>query len=76
MTAGDPTFETIRGHYAGRGVTCPQFRLETGETISLAGINNDTLADGVLLIVTGNWQRVSTCMQGRAFRVERIETGG
>lgn len=61
-------FDTITGKYIGPGVTCPQFRLDSGETISLSGAH-PVLQPGERLTLTGRWAMNSKCMQGREFRV-------
>lgn len=65
-------FEKIRGTYVGPGVTCPQFRLDTGETVSLSALSQPNLKPGDRLILGGRWMAMSTCMQGRDFRIEEI----
>ena len=60
--------ETITGQYMGPGVTCPQFRLSSGETVSLSGSYPD-LTPGQQLTLSGRWAENSKCMQGREFRV-------
>lgn len=69
MSAGQ---EEIVGHYVGPGVTCPQFELETGETVSLSGIYDKDMSSGVQIRLVGSWSRVSTCMQGREFSVSEV----
>ncbi len=74
MSKTTEPLEQITGQYAGRGVTCPQFKMDTGETVSLSGVTERDLADytDVKLTLTGAWWRMSTCMQGRDFHVETI----
>jgi hypothetical protein len=74
MTGSGPSLERIVGQYVGRGVTCPQFAMDTGETVSLSGVtvrDMEAYAD-VKLTLEGTWWEVSTCMQGRDFHVESI----
>jgi len=61
--------EHIAGEIIGPGVTCLQFRMDTGEQISLEGSGVRGLAPGTLLHLTGKFARASRCMQGRAFIV-------
>ncbi|MFW2541898.1 hypothetical protein ACN2XU_04590 [Primorskyibacter sp. 2E107] len=74
MADGKPDLAKITGHYVGPGVTCPQFQLDTGETISLSGVQETALQPGTPVVLEGLWQRMSTCMQGRDFRVVDILT--
>jgi hypothetical protein len=61
---------SITGTFLGKGVECPQFRLENGEQISLSGtIPEHQVGDEATL--TGRWSMISTCMQGREFRVSK-----
>jgi len=64
--------EQIDGIFLGRGVECPQFRTTTGEQISLTGVLLPQVAVGTQLHLTGTFIRISTCMQGRAFRVSEL----
>ena len=69
--------QQISGTYQGAGVECPQFRLGTGETISLSGVSATslaalTVAQGQPLILSGRWPGFSKCQQGREFRVFNI----
>lgn len=61
--------ETITGAYVGPGVTCPQFRLTSGETVSLSGAYPE-LVEGQTVTLTGLWAIRSKCMQGREFNVQ------
>lgn len=63
-----PPLESITGAYTGPGVTCPQFRLDGGETISLSG-DHPQMTPGERRTLTGRWAMNSKCMQGREFRV-------
>lgn len=65
--------KTIQGTVAQRGVTCPRFTLNTGETVSLAG-RKLGLRIGAKLKLHGKWAMASTCMQGRTFIIERSVT--
>ncbi len=60
---------TLSGTVAGKGAPCVQFRLASGETISLQGASPQEYSKGARFRLTGVWLRVSNCMQGRAFRV-------
>ncbi|MCE6967294.1 hypothetical protein [Cereibacter sphaeroides] len=64
----------ITGTALGRGVLCPQFRLDDGEQISLEGLppGSSAPAPGQRLRLTGSFLRASRCQQGRAFRVTAI----
>ena len=69
--------QQISGTYQGAGVECPQFRLDTGETISLSGVTTRSLAEadisqGQTMILSGRWSLFSKCQQGREFRVLTI----
>ncbi len=66
VSAAEPI--EIAGTPAGRGVVCPQFRLDDGELVSLTGEAPPEGAGRVVL--SGRWQPRSPCMQGRSFRVE------
>lgn len=63
----------INGTFLGRGVECPQLLLETGERLSLSGGAVSGIEPGQKLRVTGRYARVSTCMEGRAFLVGKID---
>jgi hypothetical protein len=63
----------LRGEVMGLGAPCVQFRIDGGETISLQGASPQDFQEGMHLAVTGQWLRISNCMQGRAFRVVRHE---
>lgn len=65
----------IEGTTLGPGVECSQFRLSTGEQISLTGFgkNHDAAIAGHRLRLSGSWSEMSKCMQGRTFRVLSIE---
>lgn len=60
---------TISGTVAGKGAPCMQFRVSSGETISLQGASPQEYKTGARFRLTGVWLRVSNCMQGRTFRV-------
>jgi hypothetical protein len=64
--------DQINGTFLGRGVECPQFRVDTGEHISLRGDGLIPIAKGTPLTLTGQFLRVSPCMQGRTFHITRI----
>lgn len=59
----------LKGEVMGLGAPCVQFRIDGGETISLQGASPQEFREGMKLSLTGNWLRISNCMQGRAFRV-------
>ena len=59
----------LTGEVMGLGAPCVQFRIDGGETISLQGASPQEFREGMKLSLTGNWLRISNCMQGRAFRV-------
>jgi hypothetical protein len=61
----------IRGEVLGQGAPCVQFRIDGGETISLQGASPQEFQQGMRLKLSGQWLRVSNCMQGRAFRVDQ-----
>lgn len=71
MASPPTSYETISGHYAGQGVTCARFRLESGEVISISGVYPEMVPDQ-LFVLHGRWAEVSKCMQGREFRVLNI----
>ena len=64
----------IEGEILGPGVMAPQFRLTSGETISLEALPPGTgpLEPGRRLRLTGRFLRVSRAMQGRGFRVTAL----
>jgi hypothetical protein len=64
--------DQIAGTYLGPGVECPQFRMTTGEQISLRGDGLDDLTIGAPFQMTGQFLRVSPCMQGRAFHITSL----
>ena len=64
----------IVGEVLGRGVTCLQLRMQSGETISIEGKIPNPFTKGQQLQLTGRFVLISTCMQGRSFLVERFET--
>ncbi len=66
--------QEIDGEVIGAGVLCPQFRLLTGETISLESLPPATpaLTPGARLRLSGQFARASRCQQGRAFLVRDI----
>jgi hypothetical protein len=61
----------LRGEVMGIGAPCVQFRIDGGDTISLQGASPQEFQEGMKLVLTGQWLRISNCMQGRAFRVVR-----
>ncbi len=71
--ARGPETGDITGAYAGQGVECPQFRLDTGETVSLVHMPAD-IKNGETVTLRGRWQLASKCMQGRTFRVVSRKT--
>lgn len=75
-TAGGPVvtdLERITGRFVGPGVTCPQFRLDSGETISLSGLPERKVPKDRTVVLEGRWQSYSTCMQGRDFLVSTLD---
>ncbi len=64
----DPPLDRITGQVIGPGAACPQFRLASGETISLSGAYPG-LIPGAEHTFSGHWMTRSKCMQGREFRV-------
>lgn len=67
----DLAFVIVEGEHLGKGAECAQFRLASGEQISLDGADMRQFAIGDRLQVTGHFVRISTCMQGRAFLVQK-----
>ena len=59
----------IQGEVLGPGAPCVQFRMDNGETVSLDGASPQIFKAGMQFKVSGSWMRISTCMQGRAFKV-------
>lgn len=59
----------LLGVVMGLGAPCVQFRVDSGETISLHGASPQEFQEGMKLRLSGQWLRISNCMQGRAFRV-------
>jgi hypothetical protein len=64
----------LKGEVMGLGAPCVQFRIDSGETVSLQGASPQEFQKGMKLSLTGNWLRISNCMQGRAFRVVQHKT--
>lgn len=64
--------DKIEGTFLGPGVECPQFLMTTGEQISLRGDGLDRMTIGALFQMTGQFLRVSPCMQGRAFQITHL----
>ncbi len=64
--------QDITASFVGPGVECPQAMLPDGEQISLEGLALPELVVGQELRLSGQFQRASRCMQGRAFRVETL----
>jgi hypothetical protein len=65
---------TFRGELLGRGVECMQLRLDSGEQISLEGQDFQAIPAGTVLRLTGDFARMSRCMQGRALIVRSFAT--
>lgn len=63
----------IDGEVIGPGVECVQFRMASGEQISLQGSPVLQLQPGTPVRLTGVFLRMSTCMQGRTFRVSAAQ---
>ena len=62
----------IIGVFMGPGAECPQFQMESGETISLSGqVPDHQVGDQGTLV--GRWAMMSKCMQGREFYVTKTE---
>ena len=59
----------IDGEVIGPGVECLQFRMASGEQISLRGSAISQISIGTPVRLTGGFVRMSTCMQGRTFLV-------
>jgi hypothetical protein len=59
----------ISGEVLGQGAPCVQFLTDSGETVSLDGASPQDFKRGMRFEISGTWMRISTCMQGRAFRV-------
>lgn len=64
---------TVTGVSAGRGATCAVFKLDNGQLISVIGNVRDIAQPGIRARLSGNWQKTSTCQQGRTLRVAEIE---
>ncbi|MDP3961123.1 MAG: hypothetical protein Q8Q26_13875 [Pseudorhodobacter sp.] len=66
--------QVIDGEVIGAGVLCPQFRLLSGEAISLESLPPaaPALTPGARLRLSGQFARASRCQQGRAFVVQDI----
>lgn len=71
MISSNLRMTTISGTLAGRGVECIQFRMGSGEQISLSGAVPEGPI-GEVINLEGQWARLSRCMQGREFRVIRV----
>ena len=68
--ASQTTASIISGTSVGRGVTCPRFKLQSGETVSLSGKKRG-IRPGKRFKLRGKWAAFSNCMQGRTFVVEK-----
>lgn len=66
--------QEIDGEVIGAGVLCPQFRMLSGEAISLESLSpaTPTLTPGLRLRLSGQFARASRCQQGRAFLVQDV----
>jgi hypothetical protein len=62
---------TLSGTVVGKGTPCVQFRMSTGERISLQSASPQVFKTGMKMRLTGRWLRISNCMQGRAFGVTK-----
>lgn len=64
---------SLRGVVVPGGVVCPLFRTESGDLVSLTGLNVQGLAPGILMGLQGRWETQSVCMQAYpTLRVEHI----
>lgn len=63
----------LAGVTAGQGVPCFIFRTDAGETISLTGETAQLRDAGLRATITGTWQAVSNCQQGRTLRVTAVQ---
>lgn len=74
MSSTGKSLERIVGQYAGQGVSCPQFAMDSGETVSLSGVTVSDMKNytDAKLTLEGTWWQLSTCMQGRDFHVESV----
>jgi hypothetical protein len=68
-----PRGKIMSGTFIGPGVTCPQFRLDSGEQVSLSG-TTDGMTIGQTYRIDGAESMNSKCMQGREIRVFAILT--
>lgn len=69
--SAEPRAEKMSGTFLGAGVTCPQFRLDTGEQVSLSG-RTDGMKPGAHYTIHGAVALRSKCMQGREIRVTSV----
>ncbi|MCC1480364.1 hypothetical protein J1C52_01775 [Roseibaca sp. Y0-43] len=70
----EPRGEILSGTFIGAGVTCPQFRLDSGEQVSLSGVT-EGMTIGNAYRIDGAESMNSKCMQGREIRVFAILPG-
>lgn len=68
MANQNQTLETIQGTMVGNDIFCPQFKTQSGETISLSG-DFPKAESGTEYKLNGQWREKSKCMRGREFRV-------
>ena len=59
----------VKGTLLGLGIDCAQFKIDSGEQISLTGIDLDGRTKGDKLLLKGIFARGSKCMQGRTLIV-------
>jgi hypothetical protein len=59
----------VKGTFLGLGIECAQFKIDSGEQISLTGIDLDGRTKGDKLLLKGIFARGSKCMQGRTLIV-------
>ncbi|AKI00357.1 hypothetical protein IMCC20628_01641 [Hoeflea sp. IMCC20628] len=66
------TLAEVIGTTSGRGVVCLTLRLQDGELITLQGNTTSLREPGVRVRLSGSWQEISNCQQGRTLFVESV----
>lgn len=65
---------SFQGVFVAGGVECPLFEVDDGRVFALQGIDRTLVQIGAKAILWGHERMISTCQQGPAFQVERMET--
>lgn len=65
---------SLQGAFVAGGVECPLFEVDDGRVFALQGIDSALVQIGAKATLWGHETMISTCQQGPAFQVERMET--